>query len=347
MMCSSFGARGNRVLIFWLALVLAWPVFSETQMVRGKLTGGIISEHPEWFKESFLDIAEDVNQATEAGKHLILFMYLIDCPYCHRMIEENFKNPPYTDFIKQNFDVISINIKGDREIAFNEEVNVTEKELAALLKVRYTPTVIFLNSENKPVLRLNGYRSVRDFGYALEYVQQKAYLTGTLSQFIDSHPPQQRYSLRDHPQLKQITDLHSVAGNPLLILFEDSYCDLCDQLHDGHLQRPGVQEVLQNFTFVRLDAHSEEPIIDPEGNSTTPRAFAEKLGLSYRPGIVLYDRGKEVSRIDGMLYSYHFEETLRYVGERHYVKYPKSFYQYLSVRTEQLLSEGKDIDLSK
>jgi len=274
-------------------------------------------------------------------------MHLNDCPYCHRMIEENIKHAPYTDFIKENFDVIQLNIKGDREIAFDAETSVSEKELAALLKVRYTPTVIFLNGDNKTVLRLNGYRSVRDFGYALEYVQQKAYLETTLSQYIDSRPPEKQYSFRAHPQLKQITDLQSVADNPLAILFEDSHCDLCDELHDGHLKSPDVISVLENFTFVRLDALSTTPIIDPEGNRTTPRAFAEKLGLSYRPGIVLYDKGKEVSRIDGLLYSYHFEETLRYIGERHYEKYPKSFYQYLDVRTEQLLAEGKDVDLSK
>lgn len=335
------------ILIFWLALLLSGAAFSATSVARGKLTGGIASTHPEWFKESFLDIAEDVSQATEAGKHVILFLHLNDCPYCHRMVEENFKHAPYTEFIKQNFDVIQINIKGDREIAFDAETNVSEKELAALLKVRYTPTVIFLDSNNKPVLRLNGYRSVRDFGYALEFVQQKAYLETTLSRFIERRPPEKQYSFRDHPQLKQITDLQAVAGNPLAILFEDSSCDLCDELHDGHLQRPGVRSVLENFTFVRLDARASTSIIDPEGNSTTPREFAEKLGLSYRPGIVLFDRGKEISRIDGLLYSYHFEETLRYVGERHYDKYPKSFYQYLNVRTEQLLAEGKDVDLSK
>ena len=75
--------------------------------------------------------------------------------------------------------------------------------------------------------------------------------------------------------------------------------------------------MLENFTFVRLDALSSTPIIDPEETAPRPGS-SPRLGLSYRPGIVLYDKGKEVSRIDGMLYSYHFEETLRYIGERHY-----------------------------
>lgn len=31
----------------------------------GKLVGGQVSEHPDWFKESFLDISEDVAEADD------------------------------------------------------------------------------------------------------------------------------------------------------------------------------------------------------------------------------------------------------------------------------------------
>ncbi|MCB1858977.1 MAG: thioredoxin fold domain-containing protein [Gammaproteobacteria bacterium] len=335
-----------RILWLWLCLLISWQL-TAAETPKGRIIGGQISQHPAWFKESFLDIREDTSEAAAAGKHLILFMHLNGCPYCYRMTEENFKHAPYTDFIQDNFDVIQINIKGDREIAFDENTTVTEKELAKLLKVRYTPTVLFLNADNKTVLRLNGYRSVRDFEYALKYVQEQAYLQTTLSGYVAQHPPANLYHLRQHPQMQAITDLSGVASQPLLVLFEDSSCDLCDELHDGHLKNDEVNSVLKNYTFVRLDAGSSEPIIDPEGNHTTPHDFAERLGLSYRPGIVLYDKGKEISRIDGLLYSYHFVEMLRYVGERHYEKYPKGFYDYLDARTASLLAEGKDIDLSK
>jgi thioredoxin-related protein len=313
----------------------------------GKLTGGVQSVHPEWFKESFLDIASDVEEATAAGRHVILFMHLNDCPYCARMADENFANAPYTPFIREHFDVIQINIKGDREVAFDAETSVTEKELARLLKVRYTPTILFLNQENQTVLRLNGYRSVPAFKHALDYVQQQAYLNTSLSRFIEQRQDTPVYRFRDHPMLKRISDLRSVADRPLAVLFEDSSCDACDDLHDGHLRDPNTLKILENFTLVRLDANAGDPIIDAAGNPTTPRAFAEQLGLTYRPGIVLFDRGKEISRIDGLLYSYHFQEVLRYVGERHYVQYPNSFYDYLNVRTAEILESGKNIDLSK
>jgi thioredoxin-related protein len=138
-----------------------------------------------------------------------------------------------------------------------------------------------------------------------------------------------------------------VADKPLAVIFEDKGCLDCDALHDGHLKRPEVREVLENYTFVRLDALSEEPIVDVEGNQTTPRAYAEKLGLVYRPSIVLFDKGEEVMRINSKLYTYHFEEILRYVGERHYEKYPESFYDYLDVRTAEITANGRNVDLSE
>ncbi|WP_428606896.1 thioredoxin family protein [Sedimenticola sp.] len=313
----------------------------------GKLTGGVPTIHPDWFKESFLDIASDAQEAAESGKHVILFMHLNDCPYCAKMADENFAHAPYTPFIRKNFDVISINIKGDREVAFDTQTSVSEKELTRILKVRYTPTILFLNKENKTVLRLNGYRSVPAFKHALDYVQQKAYLKTSLSRFIEQQQTTPVYRFREQPMFKAISDLQSVAGQPLAVLFEDSSCDACDDLHDGHLKNPETLKILENFTVVRLDANSNDPIIDPAGNKTTPKAFAEQLGLTYRPGIVLFDQGKEISRIDGLLFTYHFQEVLRYVGERHYVQYPNSFYQYLNVRTAEILKSGRNIDLSK
>jgi thioredoxin-related protein len=327
-------------------LVLLLLAAHSASLASGKVVGGKMSEHPDWFKESFLDIAEDVVEAAEADKHVILFMDLNGCPYCYKMIEENFKNAPYKEFIKDHFDVIAINIRGDREVALNEAVSVTEKELAGRLKVMYTPTIVFLNQENKTVARVNGYRSVPDFKHVLDYVQQKAYLETSLAKFVDARK-QAVYSFRDHPQLTQVNDLSSVSDRPLAVIFEDKGCIDCAGLHDGHLSRPEVRSVLENFTFVRLDALSEEPIVDVEGRPTTPRAYAEELGLVYRPGIVLFDQGREITRITSALYTYHFEEVLRYVGERHHEQYPDSFYDYLDVRTAEILASGKDIDLSK
>ena len=95
------------VLMMLGALLLPAANASET---RGKITGGVLHEPPAWFKESFLEIADDVDDANEAGKHLLLFFELNGCPYCDRMLEESFEAEPLSGYIQANFDTISINI---------------------------------------------------------------------------------------------------------------------------------------------------------------------------------------------------------------------------------------------
>jgi len=319
---------------------------SQSFAKEGKVVGGIMSVHPDWFKESFLDIGEDVMEASDEGRHVMLFMHLNGCPYCYKMVEENIKNAPYTDFIKENFDVIALNIRGDREVALNEDVSLTEKQLAERFKVMYTPTIVFLSPDNKVVARTNGYRSVPDFKLVLNYVQEKAYENQQLTQYINEKKSQ-NYTFRDHPQLTSAENLQKLADKPLAVLLEDKGCVDCDALHDGYLASQDVRDILEKYRFVRLDALSENKLIDVEGNETTPKAWVEKLGISYRPAIVLFDKNKEIARIQSMLYSYHFTELLRYVAEGHYEKYPDDFYGWLDTRTAQILKTGKDVDLSK
>jgi thioredoxin-related protein len=337
----------------WSLLVLVLLHAAPTSLIAqeaspesGEVTGAKMTAHPDWFKESFLDIGEDVSEAADGGKHVILFMEMNGCPYCFKMNEENFKLAPYKDFIQEHFEVIALNVKGDREVALNAETSATEKEIAGALGVRYTPTLIFLNQENQPVARVNGYRNVEDFKLVLDYVQERAYENQTLAAYEDARKKTGVYGFREHPRLQGLADLSTVSDRPLAVLFEDSACVACDALHDGHLKDPAVDAALEKMTFVRLDALSEEPIVNPAGNETTPKAWAEELDVNYRPSIVLFDRGKEIARIESMLYRYHFTGVLEYVAGRHYEQYPESPFRYIDAKTAELLKSGKDVSIS-
>jgi thioredoxin-related protein len=329
-----------------LAALCAVPAVAQDQTTPGEVTGAKMLSHPSWFKESFLDLPEDVSEAAESGKHVILVMEMNGCPYCYKMIQENFATAPYRDFIQEHFDVIALNTKGDREVAVTEEMAMSEKELAELYQVRFTPTVVFLDASNRPVARVSGYRNLDDFKVVLDYVQEQAYLQQTLNDYAATKRPSEVYSLREHPQFQAIEDFASVADRPLAILFENVACVACDALHDGHLADPEIREILKGLTLVRLDTRSETPIIDPMGNATTPKALAESLGIQYTPSIVLFDRGREIARIESMLYRYHFGGVLEYVAGRHYERYPDSPFDYIDVKTAELTAAGKDVSIA-
>jgi len=330
-------------LLLTLILSLAQ---ADSRVEPGKISGAKMSEHPEWFKESFLEIAEDVEEARAADKHVMLYFETNGCPYCFKTIEEHFKQEPGRTYIQNNFDVIALNVQGDRQVDLNSAVSASEKTIAKHLNIVYSPTMVFLDKDNQTVLKLAGYRNNRDFTTALEYVQKKAYLESSLADYSNNLNHKAVYQFRSHPQIKNIKDLSTVTDKPLAILFEASDCLDCDALHDGHLANPEIMEILNNFTLVRFDALKDMPIINHKGKKTTSRAFADSLGITYRPSLVLMDKGEEIIRIENMLYRYHFVGVLEYVSTSQYEQYPDRVWDYVDAKTDRLIRNGTNVSLS-
>ncbi len=336
--------RGKFISIYSL-LISLMLIVTAAQAEKGKLTGGSAHDMPSWFKQSFLDLAEDVSEAKEEDKHVMLFMSLDFCPYCTKMLHDNFvvgaKNQKY---IQDNFDVIGINIKGSREVVVNDELTLTEKAYADYLKVQYTPTIIFLNQENEVVVRLNGYRSPENFKLVVDFVKNKEYQNMSLTQYLDKVKNKTYYTLKPNKIFKDIKDLSKVKG-PLAVIFEDGSCTQCNYMHNTTLKNKDVQNELSKVTVVRFDAMSKEKIITPSGETTTPHDWSKEIKLDYRPGVLLFNDGKEQARIDALLYSFHFKELVRYVSGKYYEKY-NTYLDYLKPRQDELLNQGINIDLS-
>ena len=335
-------ARTPTVTILALLLGLFAPILPAQQ--PGKITGGIEYEPPGWFKQSFLEIAEDVEEAKEAGKHVMLFFHLNGCPYCAKTAEYIDREPIRSE-LQKHFDAIALNIKGDREIAMNEELATTERKLAEHLNIQYTPTILFLDQDNRTVLRLNGYRSAEAFRVALDYVKDKAYLKQPFSAFKRNRLEGSDYRFIDNPLFEDIRDF-SQLREPTMLIFEGRNCISCDTFHRKLISRPEIIEQMKRYRVARLDADSEQPVIDFEGRRTTPKAWADALGMSFRPGVLLFDQGKEVARVESLLYPFHFEQVLRYGLDGNHRKYA-SYLDLVDERTQELLAEGKTVNVGK
>lgn len=328
-------------------LVFSILMITHLNANEGKLSGGTMHEVPEWFKESFLDIKEDISEAEANNKHFMIFMDLEGCPYCTKMLNENFIAQNKTsEFIKKYFDVINIDVKGSREISWDENTTLTEKALAEKLEIQYSPTILFFNKNKEVVVRVNGYRNKDDFKYILEFVQGKYYEQMSLTQYLEKITKETLYTFIENKMFKDLKDLSKIK-TPLAVIFEDGSCTQCDYFHNRLLKDKDVLKEFKNFTIVRLNANSDEQIIDIDGNKTTAKEWVKKINLDYRPGILLYDNKKLISTVDALLYPFHFKELLRYVGEKHYKKYPKSYLDYLRVRQSELLKQGININLAE
>lgn len=331
---------------YWPAhifLLLLMPL-TAAYAAQGKIQGEESYTLPGWFKESFLEIQDEISDARDNNRHIMLFMHIDRCPYCTRLLEENFRTGENQAFMQKNFDVIALNIRGDREIIWDKDTRYSEKTLARELKVHFTPTLVFLDTDGKKVFQMNGYRKPDAFRQVLDYVHEKKYQQMKLVDYI-SQVKEPVYNFRAHPQFIEITNFSSIK-EPLAIIFEDRGCVGCDEFHLEVLQHEDVLEELKKFRVVRLDALSTQSIIDTKGNKTTPKEWAKALKLDYRPGTVLFDGGDEITRADGHLYHFHYKELLRYVSGSFYFEYP-TYLAYLGPRQKQLLDSGINIDFGK
>lgn len=332
---------------FFAALALALligGVAAPAGAATGKMTGGVKYGMPGWFKVSFLDLPDDLKEAGAHGKQLMLFLHLEECPYCARMLAENFREGATREFIERHFDVIGIDIRGSRSVSWFDGEQYSEQALAHMLKVYATPTIIFLDPEGKIALRLNGFRKRQTFRHEVDYVQQKAYRKESLADFM-AKQKQAPYRFRVEPFFQDVTDFKNYR-QPLALIFEDRDCTDCDEFHEKVLNHPDVLAQLKRYRVVRLDAYSDKPVTDIDGQRTTPRQWAARLKMTYRPGVVLFNEGEERARVDGMLYHFHFKELLRYVSGEYYKKYD-SFSLYNRARRAELLEKGVDIDYAQ
>ena len=164
-------------LVLILSLQVAAAFASDPVVAQGSLQAGMTNpgfeEKPAWFKQSFLDIREDVQEATHAGKRVMLYFYQDGCPYCKKLLEVNLADRDLSQRIRKGLDVIAINMWGDQEVTDFSGALVSEKIFAENLKVMFTPTLLFLNEQGEVVMRLNGYYPPHKFGAVVDYVAQK------------------------------------------------------------------------------------------------------------------------------------------------------------------------------
>ncbi len=100
--------------------------------------------HHSWFKDSFLDLKEDIEEAHKEGKRVVLFVEMNGCPYCKKLQQDVMSSFYIKDYVQKNFHAIQINIHGDRSATDLDGKEMTESALMKRWGVRVTPTMIFL-----------------------------------------------------------------------------------------------------------------------------------------------------------------------------------------------------------
>ncbi len=318
---------------------------------EGELEAGMVNpghqEHPAWFKVSFLDLFEDIEDAADNNKRLLIYYYQDGCPYCKKLLEDNFSQREISDKTQKYFDVVSINLWGDKEVSVGDR-SYTEKEFAEALKVQYTPTLLFFDENKKIVFRANGYYPPEKFSALLDYIGQKQETKTSYQDYIEKTNPLSSTG-RLHDDINSVASVADLSQTtkPLLVMFEQKKCNTCDELHLDILKRKESMKLLSRFDVAVLDMWSNQSVITPSGEKMKVRDWAKKLDVKYAPSLLFFDdKGKEVFRADAYLKAFHTQSVLDYVSSGAY-KTQSNFQRYIDKRADHLREQGIEVNLMK
>jgi thioredoxin-related protein len=318
----------------------------------GAYFGAKATEYPAWFKNSFLDLREDVKEAKQAGKRVMVLFNQDNCPYCSALVERNLSQREIETTMKEKFDVIALNLWGDRNVVGLDGKNYTEKSYGAALKIQFTPSLLFLDESGEVVLRLNGYVPPARMQAALDWVSGRMEKKTAFRDFVAERE-------RDVPRkssgdmikqdffLKNVSDLRRQGkqAKPLAVFFEQKDCPDCEVLHRRVLADPELRLAIAKFDNVQFDMWSRDMITTPEGKRMAVRDWVRQLGVNYAPGIVLFNNaGKEIIRWESSFRVFHTLGMFDYITTGAYLTEP-SFQRFLSGQAEHIREAGRDVNI--
>ena len=342
-----------RILLLILLFVFSINISAQEDKKQGEFLGArIVDELPNWLKVSFMDFSEDLKEATDEGKHIMIYFHQDGCPYCAKLVEDNFHDENLVAKLQKDFDVIETNMWGDRELTDWQGNDYTEKEFSAHMKVQFTPTILFLDSQGKNVLRLNGYQSIEKMHATLDYISNKDYLNQSYASYINTLKKDKSGALNAHAIFEKgphmlTRNMQMPANKYLAVFFEEPNCQACDNFYQTLMPLEETQSHLKKMQVVRFNALSDEKLITPSGKRTTAKDWYDELKLTYKPAIVFFDKdGTEIIRKDAFFKSFHFHSIMTYTLSGADKTQP-NFQRYIEHKADNLREKGITVDIWK
>jgi thioredoxin-related protein len=287
--------------------------------------------YPDWFKLSFLDLDDDLREAVDNGKWgLMIYFGQKYCAYCKQLLEVNFGKADIVDYTREHFDVLGMDIHGQRPVTGFDGSEYDEHSYALQHRIDFTPTLIFYDKERREALRLSGYYPPYKFRAALEYVADgfyrredfRSYLARADVPLVFGGAGELNYEDFFSPPPNALDRSRFPAQRPLVVFFEQSDCHACDILHTGPLREADIERRIVQFDAAQLNMWSDTPVITPRGKHTTAKQWADSLGLFYTPTLLFFDEhGEEILRVDSVVQFYRLRNVLDFVLSGAYREY--------------------------
>jgi len=325
--------KARLTLITLIALIVA-PAVAQAEVALKKSPGRDFNNNrahtmvfPGWFKPTFWELNDDINEAVKAGKiGIMIDASEENCTYCIAFIERSLNNPNIQKRFRKNFDALGLEVIGDTRIHDVDGKTYSVKDFLQKYKAYVTPTLLFFGRDGKLLLKITGYYSPEKFTQVLDYFESGQYLKQSWRDYYAARNDKGGADIVYDKAIFRLDSANLVrnktsAERPLMVLFEKPGCKDCRRLHDKVLSSQTTRNWIKRFDAVQINADDDKSLlVTPGGKKTTARAWAAALDIAYYPAFVFFDAsGNEVFRIDTYTRNVRLENSMSLVLNKGYV----------------------------
>ena len=103
--------------------------------------------HYDWYHQSFLELEDDIAEALDEGKILMVKFDQVGCLYCEKLALETLAEPAINAYVREHFVVVQLDLYGNRDVTDLDGEILPENEMAQKWGVLFTPTIYFIGTQ--------------------------------------------------------------------------------------------------------------------------------------------------------------------------------------------------------
>jgi thioredoxin-related protein len=125
----------------------------------------------------WLSLDDSLAKARTEKKPIFVEFYADWCIFCKKFQKETIGDQKVGRMLSENFVYVRLNAENaDNRVRYNGKY-FSNIELTQAFGITAYPSLVFLDSQSKPITMLSGFVSPREFMPVLEYIDQKCYET--------------------------------------------------------------------------------------------------------------------------------------------------------------------------
>ncbi len=283
--------------------------------------------YPVWFKDTpFFELEEVLAKARSDGKHGLMLLFTSEgCSYCEVFIRKSLGDPVIASMVRKHFDSVGMDIFSDADMVDPGGKEISVKAFARREGAEFSPTLLFYGKGGKRVLRVTGFQSPGRFKIILTYVTGQHYQSTSLGDYFNRFAINKSAHAGKHPEYYRSHVLNRnllPTSKPLLLIFEKTGCDECDDFRNDVLRLKLIKNTLKRFEVVNLDGMDDKTaIITPDGNRATALSLFRRYAFSRMPAIAFFDvNGNAVLKTDALVLPQRMMNSMNFVLEKAYKK---------------------------